>query len=155
MVELGPTDEGMKNGHLAKDCPNRTDIRSMNNPNPYWTHGCLPMKQIVHETEFTMKMSEEEFDLVNSHRDGLHNNDPEYACPLCLAETENYMYETLANLKKHFIPPFAEQQPEDARTIPLPSPFCRTCGDDIYQTTGPDGIWMHKDPENTCARVVK
>lgn len=38
-MELGPTDEGTKNGHMAKDCPVKVNIRKFNDVHNHWVHG--------------------------------------------------------------------------------------------------------------------
>lgn len=41
-MELGPTDEGTKNGHMAhmaKDCPVKVNIRNLSEMHDHWVHG--------------------------------------------------------------------------------------------------------------------
>jgi hypothetical protein len=53
VVELGPQDEGMKNGHMAAECPLRENIARFGSKYPCWIHGaCNLMKEVKDQDEY-------------------------------------------------------------------------------------------------------
>lgn len=105
MVELGPTDEGMKNGHMAKDCPYKVNIANTADRYNHYIHGPCGTEN--------SELTKEEFDTLVEHKNGNHEENEQWECPICRFDVEKWRQ---AQMTDYELVPL-KNEPQDATPI--------------------------------------
>lgn len=97
-------------------------------------------------------MTQDMFNILVDHRDGDHEDDPQYDCPICREEVERWRDSELERINTKFEAVVVQDQQE---VVYEDKVYCVECGNLITRDSISYGEWRHVYPGHGATPFCK